>query len=229
MVERYALYEIEKLTDRFGLTNGVPKGVKKHYNISPTQSTAVVVQHDGAIKLEMMHWGLVPTGSKDNNSVFRYKTFNIKADKIHSRPATDHAVRHQRCIVPVNGVYMWEQIAGDNVPYFVAARDKRLLALAGIYTTWLDPMGIETKTFSIITTEATKAVPLRHDRMPMILHTTDEKKWLDPTVTDFSSLVQMMRPFDDEDKSLESYEVSPAINSKKIDTPSLLQEASSAN
>ena len=218
MIEHYSLYDIKHLTDRFGLTDGVPKGVKPRYNVSPVQPAPVIIKNNDKTELRMMNWGLVPQGAKDANSVFRYKTFNTKSENVFSKPVWETAVRQQRCIIPVNGFYM---IRADNKDvYYFSSADESLLGLAGMYTTWTDPNGVEQQTYTLLTIESNKAMPLPFKRMPVILHGDDEAKWLDSTVQDFSSLVGIMRPY--EGSTLAYRRVSGDVTSAKIDAPHLI-------
>ncbi len=220
MIEHYALHEISKLTDRFGLTNGVPKGVKPRYNISPSQLAPVIVRSGEATELRMMQWGLVPNGANDANSVFRYKTFNVKSEKIFTKPAWDTAVRQQRCIIPVSGFYMIRNSEDKDVYYFTSS-DQPLLSVAGIYTLWTNPSGAEQYTFTMLTIDSNTAMPLPFGRMPVLLHADDEAGWIDSDVQDFSSLVRFMRPFEGE--VLSYRRVSGDVASAKVDTPALIE------
>lgn len=224
MIEHYAMHEINKLTDRFGLADGVPKGVKPRYNISPVQLAPAIVAKDGKNVLEMMSFGLVPHGAKDANSVFRYKTFSVKSEKVFSKPAWETAVRTQRCIIPANGFYMVRSGGDNSDVYYFTQPDDSLLALAGMYSLWTDPNGVERKTFALLTIDSSKAMPLPFTRMPVILHADDESKWIDSTVQDFSSLVSCMRPY--EGATLAYRRASDDVKSAKIDTPLLLQSPS---
>lgn len=219
MIEHYALYEISKLTDRFGLTNGVPKGVKPRYNVSPSQLAPVIVRSGDDTTLRMMQWGLVPNGANDANSVFRYKTFNVKSEKVFTKPAWDVAVRQQRCIIPVDGFYMIRNDENKDTYYFSSA-DKSLMAVAGIYTLWTNPSGVEQHTFTMLTIDSNTAMPLPFGRMPLLLHADDEAGWINSDVQDFSSLVRFMRPY--EGNTLAYRRVSGEVGSAKIDAPSLV-------
>ncbi len=223
MIEHYALYEINKLTDRFGLTDGVPKGVKPRYNVSPVQPAPVITTNDAKTELSMMNWGLVPSGAKDANSVFRYKTFNVKSEKVFSKPAWETAVRQQRCIIPANGFYMTRSGGDNSDTYYFSHADESLLGLAGMYTIWTDPNGTEQRTYALLTIDSNKAMPLPFGRMPVVLHIDDEAKWVDATVQDFSSLVSMMRPY--EGAPLAYRRASDDVKSAKVDTPYLINPA----
>ncbi len=221
MIERYALYETALLRDTFHLTQGLPKGIKPRYNIAPSQQTPVVVQHGDEIVTEQMQWGFVSQNAKDTNSIFRYKTYNIRSEDIFKKVSWDKAVRTQRCLVPVNGFYVWSKTTNGKQPYFVQAKDRPLIALAGVYSSWTDGEGVSQGMFSIVTVPPNKETRPISDRLPVIIQPHEEKTWLDPTISDMVSLYDIMRttPHD----TLSIRQVGEAVNSVKIDTPSLLR------
>ena len=65
MISHYALYDIATLSKRFDLTEGLPKGIKPHYNNSPTIDAPVIVNREGTRIAKLMKWGLVANGAKD--------------------------------------------------------------------------------------------------------------------------------------------------------------------
>ena len=221
MFERYALFEIDKLRDRFALTAGVPKGVKASYNISPVQLAPVILIRDGARVMERMKWGFVRSNAKDTNAVFRYKTFIAKSEDALSKPTWETAVRTRRCLVPVDGFYEWKMEDGKQ-PYFIRPKAKGSFALAGIYSSWTDPSGTEFGTFAIITCSANKEMSNIGSRMPVILHREDEATWLDPNVSDANTLYDLMRPYYDS-SVLEVRRVGQDVLNAKIDRPELIR------
>jgi putative SOS response-associated peptidase YedK len=68
-------------------------------------------------------------------------------------------------------------------------------------------------------------MPLPFGRMPVILHKADESAWIDPNVTDFSTIVTGMRPY--EDGKLAHRQVSSEVNSKTVDDERLLRPTTS--
>ena len=220
MSERYALFEIDKLRDRFQLASGVPKGVKASYNISPTCLAPVIVSRDGVNQLERMKWGIIPQGANDTNSVFRYKTFNVKSEGTFNKPLTREAVRSQRCIIPVNGFYQWHQTLEGKQAYFVRVKNQPIFSLAGIYSSWTDPEGVTWGTYSIVTTQPNKEMATISRRMPVILHPDDEETWLDTSIDSVSTLYGLMGAYTD--GQLHIKPVSSAIDSKKVDGPQLI-------
>lgn len=215
MISRYALYTTADVSTRFNIPDGLPKGIKPHYNNSPTKYAPIIVNRDGKSIVESALWGLVANGAKDTNSVFRYKTYNIPSEKILSRHSWERAVRESRCLVPANGYYELNG-SGKKRAKYTQPRDEELFAFAGVHGTWQDPEGMVHSTFSIITIEA----PDSTNRLPVIIKREDEARWLDTTISDTSSLYDMLRLYPDE--LVSTHEVSSAVHSPKPNQPNLI-------
>lgn len=220
MISRYSLYTTAELSNFFEVAAGLPKGVKPHYNISPTVNAPVVVNENDTRAIKLMKWGLMAAGSKDTNSVFRYKTYNIESEKIFSRHSWEGAVRERRCLVPANGFYLLNG-SGAKRAYYAHAKDDSLLSFAGVYSSWEDPDGKVQGTFSIITIEAGTDMPASSTRVPVIIFKEDEARWLDTTVSDMGSIYDMLRPH--AAGQLNVHEVSAAVHSPKPNQPELIE------
>ena len=220
MTSRYTLYEIDKLRDRFNLADGVPKGIKPSYNISPAQTITAVINDNGTNKIEKMKWGFIPAGAKDTNSIFRYKTFNARSEAVFDKPTWMTAIRSQRCLVPTNGFYEWKTSTTGKNPYYIQTIDQSLFAFAGIYGTWTDPVGVEHKMCSIITTNSDTDDDMTPSRLPVIVSPEDEADWLNPNISDMNSIYKIMKPYTPD--KLTIIRVGPDINSTKIDKPYLI-------
>ena len=221
MIERYALYDIDKLRDRFTLTAGVPKGVKKQYNIQPAQAVPVVLQRGDDVVMELMQWGFVPQNAKDTNSIFRYKTFVVRSEDIFKKDMWDRAVRSQRCLVPVNGFYFWSAITGGKAAFYTEVKGQPIAALAGVYSSWTNSEGIETGMVSVVTVPANDDAIDLTDRLPVIVQPGQEKAWIDPTSNEVSPLYDTMRMA--ADNSLSLRRVGDGIFSKKRNDDSLIK------
>jgi len=219
MISRYSLYTTADLRDRFSLNDGLPKGIKPHYNVHPTAQAPVIVSRENKPAIEQMSWGLTPKGAKDTNSVFRYKTFNVPSEKILSKHSWEMAVRHSRCLVPANGFFQLVGQGNEKQAYYLTLKDTPLFAFAGIYSTW-DDNGVPRSTYSVITSDAPYSLRHLGDRMPIILSQSEEARWLDASVTDANDLFDMLRPISSE--QLQIAEVGADIHSLKIDTPKLI-------
>ncbi|MFZ2544948.1 MAG: SOS response-associated peptidase [Candidatus Saccharimonadales bacterium] len=212
MIERYTLFEIEKLRDRFSLPAGVPTGVKRSYNISPTQMNPVIINRDDTNTLERMKWGFIPATAKDNNSVFRYKTYQAKAEGIFDKPTWSEAIRQKRCLIPANGFYEWQQTIDGRLPFYLHPTNQELFAFAGIYSSWTDPDGKEWGTYAIITTLYDRG-PKKPLQRAIILDPRDEAEWLNPLISDENALYKIMKPTPDD--KLNIHRVSTDVKNTK--------------
>ncbi len=219
MAERYTLFEIEKLRDRFSLAQGVPAGVKRSYNTSPTQLGSVIVNRDGVNVLERMKWGFVPATAKDNNSVFRYKTYLAKSEGIFDKPTWQEAIRHSRCLVPANGYYEWQKTTNGKLPFYVRPTDQDIFAFAGIYSSWTDPEGVQWGTYAVITAVHDRGPKMPLQR-PIILSPRDEAEWLNSEISDSSTLYGLMRPMSD--NMLQIHPVTPDVKNIKANDERLI-------
>lgn len=219
MISHYTLYDTANVSSRFHIEAGLPKGVKPHYNITPTKYAPVIIGGDTAPVVTLMNWGIVAHGAKDTNSVFRYKTYNTSSERIFSRHSWEQAIRERRCLIPANGFYILNE-GDEKQAYYAQPKGESLCAFAGIYSSWSDAEGSTHSSFSILTTEATTDMPDPNGRIPLIVDTKDEARWLDQAITDSSSLYSMLRP--NPSDILNVYEISPDVYSPKLNQPSLI-------
>jgi putative SOS response-associated peptidase YedK len=97
-------------------------------------------------------------------------------------------------------------------------------AFAGIWDVWQNPEGAPLYSFSIVTTTANAlGIPI-HDRMPAILPRKAEDIWIDPEFRNLNKLTELIKPLPSEE--MESYEVSPLVNSPKNDSPDCVKKFS---
>jgi putative SOS response-associated peptidase YedK len=100
-------------------------------------------------------------------------------------------------------------------------REKPIMSVAGIWDAWHPGTTDERHSFSILTTSANECMSAIHDRMPVILHKTDEEAWLDPEFHDRESLQMILKPCPS--AWLDAAEVSSLVNSPKNNSPDLLR------
>lgn len=98
--------------------------------------------------------------------------------------------------------------------------------MAGIYDIWEDHQtGEILHTFSIITTHANPLTGYIHNnkkRMPVILSSEEEQKWLDPKLSQ-SQIEEMMQPFDE--KKMDAYIIHKDFIRKNPKDKSILEAA----
>ena len=80
------------------------------------------------------------------------------------------------------------------------------------------------ESFTIITTEPNELVRPIHNRMPVILRSEDEERWLDASRTPFVKAKSLLKPYPDE--LMDAHDVSTIVNSPKYDGPEGIQAVS---
>jgi putative SOS response-associated peptidase YedK len=204
----------EELKAIFGIIES-PNRTNPRYNVAPTQDVGVVRQGEDKLNhFDQLRWGLIPSWSKDPS--ISAHTINARSETVAEKPSFRHAIKKNRCIVPVSGFYEWNRLGGDKKPYFIYLLDKSPMALAGVWEYWKGPEG-PIESFSILTTSANRVVGQLHDRMPVILRPDDYGMWLDKSLQNPHNLELLYKPFSDEAISL--YEVSKVVNNARHDSP----------
>lgn len=208
----------EYIADYFQVDGPMPE-FQPSWNITPGGDIPVICQapEDGRT-CSLMHWGLIPHWAKEPDS--KYKMINAKAETLSQRPAYRDAYKHRRCLIPANGFYEWQATAQGKQPYYIHRKDDSLLAFAGLWEYWEKEHIINSCT--IITTTANSSIRSIHERMPVIITRENFDSWLDPHNTDTHSLAELLAPHDD--KLLEPYRVSTAVNNPAHDKPELLDK-----
>ncbi len=179
--------------------------------------------------ISLLKWGLIPswTRSVEDAESIRYKTFNARAETIDSKPSFSSSFKEKRCIIPVKGYYEWQHVGKRKIPWYVYRSDNDIITLAGLYSEWKPDSDSETlKTFSIITTEANTLMAEVHNskkRMPVILNRSDEKKWIDITVSPARAL-EMLKPCSS--NVLKAHTIGPLVNDRTANrnTPEVIRE-----
>lgn len=178
MCGRYSLTSpLESVRQVFafeGATNLAPR-----YNIAPTQGAPVFRRHpDGRLLMHDLHWGLIPSWSKDRSGAARM--INARADTVAEKPAFRAAFGRRRCLVPADGFYEWEKLdGGAKQPWRIVLPDRRPFAFAGLWERWESAETGRIDSFTIITTDAAPAIEHIHHRMPVILPQAAHDAWLD--------------------------------------------------
>jgi putative SOS response-associated peptidase YedK len=146
-----------------------PSSMNASYNIAPTQEVAAVIEGEGKRKLEMLHWGLIPSWADDPSVGNRM--INARGETVSTKPSFRKAFRNHRCLVLADGFYEWQKTANGKQPYYIRMEDGSPFAFAGLWESWQN--GTEIRSATIITTDANDVVGPIHNRMPVILHPED--------------------------------------------------------
>ncbi len=192
-----------------------------NYNLTPTELSPVVHVRDGVNTIEFFRWGFVPFWAKDLKSAAKYSLINSKSEEIEKKRSYKEPFEKRRCIVPLSGFFEWKRTGKTKRPFVIRLKDEPIMSVAGVWEKWRSKdTGEEISSFSIVTTGANEALSVFHDRMPVILGKNEEQKWLDPENHDLVGLKKLLRPCPPE--WLTFYEVSPLVNSVKVNKKELL-------
>lgn len=229
----------------------VAEPLEPDYNVAPTKQVYAVLARaergtaqgepgaagPGAVpatgvsrQLRVLRWGLVPSWAKD--ATLGGKLINARAETLAVKPSFRAAFARRRCLLPADGYYEWQTVAGDDgrsrkQPFFIHPRDGAPLAMAGLYELWRAPEVPRADpdawlwTAAIITTQASDELGRIHDRMPMVVERAQWAHWLDPDCTDPGGLPGLMLPA--VSAGLDAHMVSPAVNNVRNNGPGLVE------
>lgn len=194
------------------------------YNVAPTQPIPIVRLHEGKRQFALVRWGLIPAWVKDP------KTFSLvlqaRSDTVLDKPSFKNAMKRRRCLIPADGFYEWNEDTTPRKPYVVLPKDRRPVAFAGIWESWMGPNGEELETAAVITTDANKTLHPIHHRMPVVIPPEAFDFWLDCRHVDENSAAALLVPAPED--LFEAHEISPAVNRVANDYPDLIKPVKKA-
>jgi putative SOS response-associated peptidase YedK len=208
-----------ELAREFALT-GIRNAIERpRFNLAPTQLMPVV-PNDGQRMLDAFRWGLIPSWAKDAS--IGNKLINARCETVAEKPSFRSALKRKRCLVLVDGYYEWKQSTKPKTPFFFHRKDRKPLALAGLWEEWTSPeTGEVVRSCCLITTGPNALVAPIHDRMPVILSPDGQEQWLRPEPQEAANLMPLLVPCADD--LLDSYEVARVVNSPANDVPACIE------
>ncbi|MEI6066357.1 MAG: SOS response-associated peptidase [Methylococcaceae bacterium] len=151
------------------------------YNIAPGQKIITVVRlEDSSNKAVNLHWGLIPSWSKDRKIASHL--INARAETLTEKPSFRNAYQQRRCLIPATGFFEWQSTETGKHPYHIHQPAYALFAFAGLWEHW-EHQQETVYSCTIITTAASDKIAPIHDRMPVIIHPDFYDRWLDKTNT----------------------------------------------
>ena len=196
--------------------------LEPRYNVAPTQDVAVIRQRpNGERVVHRLRWGLVPAWAKD--PAIGNRMINARAETVATKPAFEKPFRRQRCLVPADGFYEWQKVAGGKQPYYIRLVTGKPFAFAGLWDRWQGTTGEAVDSFTIITTTPNAVVQPIHDRMPAILRPNDYDTWLDASNRDTAQLHTVLGPYPDEEMT--AFAVSRYVNKPSNEGPACVSPA----
>jgi len=190
------------------------------YNIS-ARTTAAVIWRAEAVQVGEFTWGLVPKWSKEPQT--RYTTVTARLQRAPRSRIFRGPWERQHCIVPMNGYYKWDRSVKPAAPYFIQARDDRILLAAGLWELW-EKGSQPLATFTVLThPNPAIPAPLTADG-PVFLPHDAWSRWItDALWFPMRYLTSLRQP------ALEAYRVSRAIRDCTRDDYTLLEPAAAGD
>ena len=211
---------LDALADRFGIevVEADTRELLGRYNVAPSQVVPIIVADDGRRRLVPARWGLRPHWARHG----KIAPFNTRAEIVRTSRTLRDALKYARCLVLADGFYEWQTIPGRRrrQPYYVRLAGGGLFAFAGLFTPPRADDDVPA-TCTIITTTANALVAAVHDRMPVILDTRDETRWLNPFRVKPADVLPCLRPMTAE--LMEMYAVSTLVSSLRNEGPRLVE------
>jgi len=189
---------------------GITASLTNRFNIAPTESVAIILEHQKHYECHLARWWLTPSWSNGPDS--HYSMFNARAENLEHSRAFKGPFHHKRCIIPATSFIEWQTGNGDDdkdkQAYEIFRPEQQPIAFAGLWDCWNDEM----ISCAIVTTQATQSMQTIHPRMPVMLNKQGIKQWLNPDA-EIASLFIFMA--DQQPYPLQAQAVDRAINNPR--------------
>lgn len=204
----------QRLAATFSATDVTDAPLGGRYNVAPSTPIPAIIAAPER-RLGTLTWGFVPSWSKDPNAA--PKPINARAEGASSSRLFASALRHRRCIVPIDAWYEWTQEGTVRQPWLMQPAQRRPLAIAALWSSWRpkdDVTGQSSiNTVALLTTEAHGDAATVHHRMPLSVPEGLIDRWLDRgQPADASLLAEMAEEVFDIDVTRVSRDVNDVRN-----------------
>ena len=198
-VEVDALYKKWKLLDGPSMNYYHASGFN-HPNL------VAFIREKAKIILDVFNWGLVPHWIKNESDAkaISDRTLLARVEEIEDKPSYREAVKRRRCILPLDGFYEHYHKNNKTYPFYITAKDKRRLLIAGITSDWRHPQfNMIFKSVSIVTTRANDFMKTIHNnpkiseaRMPLIVQENQVDQWINDDSVEFLDVLRVKSGLD---------------------------------
>jgi putative SOS response-associated peptidase YedK len=180
MCGRYSI-TIDKSTieKRFGAKFYIAQA---SYDWSPTYNAArsqmlPIIRTYATDRIELARWGFWPEEWKRSTKV--RPQINARFETAAEKAMFSSSFSGRHCLVLADGYFEWKTVGKHKQPYRITLKTGEPFAMAGIYAR--EPTAFETAeknpvNFAILTTYANEAVRHIHERMPVILPLSGERR-----------------------------------------------------
>lgn len=184
----------------------------RRFNVQPTTAVPALRLEEGELVLDAARWGLIPHWWKQDKAPTH--TINARLEEAAGKPMWRDPMRRTRCLLPAEGWYEWQELAGGKQPHFITRADRTPFCFAGLISIWNGQLSC-----AILTKAAEGPVAEVHDRMPVALPDAAHAGWLDPQLKEASAYAQqnaLAREFI-------HFTVSKRVNNARNEGPDLVE------
>lgn len=225
--------ELNEVIRLFEIDEVVGDQPQKSFNIAPTQSVSMFVDLSEPTLARQLHsarWGLVPHWAK---TIEGAPLINARIESVLEKPSFRDSVANKRCAIPASGYFEWQTTDGSKTPFYIHPDEPSMLAFAGIYSWWRNPMMDRSDpdrwllSVSLITKASAPELSHIHDRNPLLLSPDSMENWLD---SDFEVSTESLEWFADESdqviQAIKFHSVDRAVGNIHNNSESLIQPVS---
>jgi putative SOS response-associated peptidase YedK len=195
------------------------------YNIAPSQQIPVVLRVADGNDCQLMRWGLIPFFA--HGVAGGYSTINARVETVATSPAYRGPwKRGQRCIIPANGFYEWQELPGGKQPWFIRLRAQELFGFAGLWDRSVTDAGEAILSCTLITLPASPFMAEIHNtkqREPAIVRMHEHEAWLAGDPQQAGTMLRAAA-----DGELLAHRVSRRVNSPRNQGEELLADIGAA-
>lgn len=224
MLDRYAIYsDFEAINARYGLKG--KEFTVPNYNAAPAQQLPVVTDAAKG-QISFVYWGTNKEWS--NNKSISPKLLTCERDQLMSKTTLRNALEKHRCLVPVNGFYLWKQYSKKRkTPHYFYNPSETMFSLPAVWEENEDMDGNVHYTFKIIEIPNYINIPEFGMTMPGVIPKDLEKKWLDS----YSTLEEAMEILNSTESlgQISYHSVSPLITNVSNNGDHLIKPESSVD
>ncbi len=185
MCGRYSLQvELETLLDAYGIA-------ETSFSWEPAQEIFPTNQVPVVIKREPKRMGLLPWGFPLSNT--KKPVINARIETLQQKPLFKKPFLQNRCLLPANGFFEWKQEESQRIKYFINTVNMELFSMAGLYQAFKTSDNNLDWRVVIITASSRGRISEIHPRMPLLVSSSWEDKWLDPDYSDLDKLQNFLQ------------------------------------
>ncbi len=206
MLDRFAFYSgYEEIITQWKI-NEKPS-FSAAYNSFPSRLSHVIYKSDD-FQSGLFHWGLMSKWS--NDKPMSRKLFNVYFDEVLNKKSLQNSFEKRRCVIPVNGFYLWKPISKkQQVPYYFHLAKDKVFYLPALWEETDEFSEIDAPSFLIILKNNMENFADFQNDFPVTLNFEDAKKWLEAGNLDENILIH-----NSIEKKIELHPVTPRIKDK---------------